>query len=190
MWRATPSGQDADVAYRHITHPTYPESASAAGQISYDEAMSSMLAGWNDALEDLRTAAGDPEVEPAFPTYGTALDPERDLAPIPERDLPAGLPTWMRSLDAWAERSGADTEEKRATIVGARPADPATLAHVRSFPCVTARAGRRRGGPGTVGTSHHRSVTAASRGARRRRGHPVPGCPPLGRRPRNGRTAD
>jgi hypothetical protein len=128
-----PSGQDPDLASRHVTDPTYPESASAAGQIQYDEAMSAMLAGWNAALDELRTAVGDPEIEPAFPAYGTALDPERDLAPIPEADLPPGIPAWMRSLDPWAERSGADTEDKRATIVVRVPQEPATLAHVRSF---------------------------------------------------------
>jgi hypothetical protein len=117
MWRTTPYGSAADLVYRHVTHPTYPESASAAGQITYDEAMSSMLAGWNEALAELRPAVGEAEVEPASASYGTSLDPTNDLAPIPERDLPAGLPAWMRSLDPWAERAGEDTEDKRATIV-------------------------------------------------------------------------
>ena len=116
-WRATPSGSAADVVYRHVTHPTYPESASAAGQITYAEALASMVAGWNDALAELRPAVGEAEVEPASPSYGTSLDPGRDLAPIPERDLPPGVPAWMRSLDPWAERAGEDTEDKRATIV-------------------------------------------------------------------------
>src|SRR6266508_2464581 len=53
-WRATGSGQSVDVAYQHIRHPTYPESASAAGQKTKSEAMKEMLAGWNEALDDLR----------------------------------------------------------------------------------------------------------------------------------------
>ena len=39
-----------------------------------------------------------------------------DLAPIPDEDLPPGLPPWMRSLDAWAVRRGEDAQGKRANI--------------------------------------------------------------------------
>lgn len=54
---------------------------------------------------------------PQDPTsYGAALV-ETDRAPIPELDLPAGVPAWMRGLDAWALRSGTSTDEKRSTIV-------------------------------------------------------------------------
>ena len=47
--------------------------------------------------------------------YGDTLT-DNDLAVIPPDDLPAGLPTWMRSLDAWAARRGDDAQAKRATI--------------------------------------------------------------------------
>jgi hypothetical protein len=47
--------------------------------------------------------------------YGSQLMPE-DLAPIPEEDLPAGVPEWQRSLKAWASRKGPDADTKRATI--------------------------------------------------------------------------
>jgi hypothetical protein len=114
-WRATPSGGEAEVVYRRITHPTYPESASAGGQIEYAEAMAGMLEVWNEALEALRPAIDDPDVDPDPTPYGQELT-DTDLAPIPDRDLPAGIPEWMRSLDAWAGRVGEDEEEKRATL--------------------------------------------------------------------------
>ena len=47
--------------------------------------------------------------------YGDVLTPD-DVAPIPERDLPPGLPEWMRDLRAWAKRTGATPVEKRAAI--------------------------------------------------------------------------
>jgi hypothetical protein len=115
-WRATPAGTDAHVAYRRITHPTFPESASAAGQIDYADAMRSMLADWNDALEILRPAIDDPDTPPDPSPYGEALDRATDLSEIPDRDMPAGTPPWMRSLDAWAARVGEDAEDKRATV--------------------------------------------------------------------------
>lgn len=116
-WRATPSGQSVDVAYRHIRHPTYPESASAAGQTTKSAAMKEMLSGWNEALLELRPNIHHPDVDRELVLYGEELDKSTDLAPIPERDLPAGTPEWMRSLDAWALRRGEDAEAKRATVV-------------------------------------------------------------------------
>ena len=41
----------------------------------------------------------------------------RDRAPIPERDLPAGAPPWMRSLKQWASRQGDSAEDKRAQVL-------------------------------------------------------------------------
>jgi uracil-DNA glycosylase len=116
-WKDTPTGQGVDVAYRHITHPTYPESASAAGQKKKAEAMKEMLAGWNDALKELKPGIVHPDVQRDLVLYGESLDKATDLSPIPERDLPAGVPEWMRSLDAWAVRRGEDAEAKRATMV-------------------------------------------------------------------------
>jgi hypothetical protein len=105
------------VAYQHVRHPTYPESASAAGQTTKAKAMQEMLAGWNEALEALSPSIRHPDIDRDLTLYGEALDKARDLAPIPERDLPAGVPMWMRSLDAWAVRRGDDAETKRATLV-------------------------------------------------------------------------
>ena len=47
--------------------------------------------------------------------YGSTIT-AADLAPIPDVDLPAGLPAWMGALDAWAARTGEDAQKKRATI--------------------------------------------------------------------------
>jgi hypothetical protein len=79
--------------------------------------MRSMLEDWNEALEVFRPAIDDPDGEPNPAPYGESLDRDTDLAGIPDRDLPAGTPPWMRSLDAWADRVGEDAETKRATVV-------------------------------------------------------------------------
>jgi uracil-DNA glycosylase len=121
-WQRTASGQAVRGAYRAITHPTYPESAAASRRRTRAEAMRDMLAGWNRALADLRPAICRPEVDPGEAGYGEDLDPDRDLAEIPEADLPPGLPPWMRSLDAWAVRRGPTPGDKRATIVVTVPA--------------------------------------------------------------------
>jgi uracil-DNA glycosylase len=115
-WRETGSGQVAAVTYRHVKHPTFPESASAAGQLTKSEGMRQLLAGWNDALAALRPAVR-PEFDPGTSLYGEQLDEDRDLASISERDLPPGVPEWMRALEPWAVRRGEDVEEKRATVV-------------------------------------------------------------------------
>jgi uracil-DNA glycosylase len=115
-WRATPAGQQAPVAYAHITHPTQPESASRGDPERYAAAMRTMLAGWNQALQALAPALHHPDVPRELRLYGQALAPD-DVAPIPERDLPAGLPAWMRAPAAWVARKGKTAELKRATLV-------------------------------------------------------------------------
>lgn len=98
-----------------MRHPTYPESASASGQITRAEAMAKMLVTWNAALDTL-TGHVTPDAARPLTHYGTDLEPA-DLSVIPERDLPPGLPAWMRSEKTWARREGADPMEKRATVV-------------------------------------------------------------------------
>jgi hypothetical protein len=115
-WSETAGGQAVSAAYRSVPHPTYPESASAAGQKTKAEAMREMLAAWNDALQSLRPSICHPEVGDGPIPYGEELRPD-DLAPIPDIDLPPGVPVWMRSLEAWAARLGPDEETKRATVV-------------------------------------------------------------------------
>jgi hypothetical protein len=103
-----------------VRHPTYPESASASGQISRAEAMAKMLTTWNAALDQL-SGQVTPDTARPLSHYGTDLTPA-DLSVIPERDLPPGLPAWMRSEKTWASREGADATEKRATIAVRIPA--------------------------------------------------------------------
>lgn len=121
-WLTTPAGAASSVPHAAITHPTYPESASASGTTTKAAATAEMLANWNQALPGLHAAVAHPDTSRPLVLYGDALAPA-DLSPIPEADLPAGVPAWMRSLKAWASRQGADAEAKRATIHVVVPAD-------------------------------------------------------------------
>jgi uracil-DNA glycosylase len=127
-WKQTPRGAATDVAFRAITHPTYPESASGSGQLTRAEAMAKMLDNWNEALPVLSAAITTPDVARPLELYGNELLPT-DRSPIPEEDLPAGVPPWMRAVESWAVRKNVDEAEgpsatpaevanaKRATIV-------------------------------------------------------------------------
>jgi hypothetical protein len=126
QWRATPAGQACTATHIHITHPTFPESASAAGQKTKATATKELLDNWNLNLAAI-TNVVTPDTPRPFVPYGSTFTPA-DLVAIPERDLPPGLPEWMRSLDAWASRRAIDeadgptatpadvTEAKRAGI--------------------------------------------------------------------------
>jgi hypothetical protein len=106
-----------------LLHPTYPEAAAAApGGPTIAEATQELLANWNSALPGLHAAIASPDEPPNLAPYGTAFTPQ-DLAAIPPGDLPPGLPSWMRSLEAWAERTGSTADEKRATITVTVPDD-------------------------------------------------------------------
>lgn len=124
QWRTTPKGASNTATYVTARHPTYPESASASGQITKAEAFERLCASWNEALEALH-----PVVTPDNPVplrkYDAALTPA-DLAPIPARDLPPGLPDWMCALDAWAKRTGDTAQLKRATITVTVPSSART----------------------------------------------------------------
>jgi hypothetical protein len=113
-WHATPTGATCTAPHVNVVHPTYPESASASGAITKAAAMKKLCDSWNAALGLLR-----PIVTPDGPMvpgmYGDKLTTADD-APISSADLPAGIPAWMRSLDAWAVRTGKDAQAKRATI--------------------------------------------------------------------------
>lgn len=97
-----------------MLHPTFPESASRSGGTTKAEAMARLCADWNAALDVLHG-----QVTPDEPTplrrYGTTLTVD-DVAVIPEQDLPAGLPAWMRDKASWARRTGDTAALKRATI--------------------------------------------------------------------------
>ena len=53
------------------------------------------------------------DVETPLVHYGVKIE-LTDVVAISERDLPPGLPAWMRSLDAWAARL---EEERMRTVV-------------------------------------------------------------------------
>jgi hypothetical protein len=113
-WRATPKGLASTHAYANGRHPTYPESASRSGTIAKTAAFAELCRSWNAILDELRPLV-TPDVEVPASRYGTTITDD-DLAPIPSRDLPPGVPNWMGGLDAWAVRKGATKQLKRASI--------------------------------------------------------------------------
>jgi hypothetical protein len=121
-WIAGPIGKACPAYHASVLHPTYPESAAAAGIISLAAATKQLLDNWNAALPGLRAAISRPDQAPNLQPYGEAFVPA-DLGPIPAADLPPGLPAWMRSLETWASRTGATPDDKRATITVVVPHD-------------------------------------------------------------------
>jgi hypothetical protein len=99
-----------------------PDAASDDDPAKRAKLMRRMLAEWNDGLDELDAALAHPDRDRELVHYGEDLT-DGDLAPIPEEDLPAGLPRWMSSLTPWADRVGADRETKRATLVVTVPPD-------------------------------------------------------------------
>ncbi len=116
-WAKTRPEVAASLHHAAVKHPTYPDSASAAGQITLAAATAKLLTDWNRQLPALRrnVVPDDPAaLDPPQP-YGTGWD-DGDLAAIPAADLPAGSPAWWRSLAGWATRTGRTAQLKRATI--------------------------------------------------------------------------
>lgn len=113
-WRATPRGAASTAAYANVRHPTYPESASRSGTITKAEAFKRLCDSWNTALDALH---GEVTADAPVPLrhFGDTIT-KADVAPIPDVDLPPGLPPWMGAIEAWAARTGADAHIKRATI--------------------------------------------------------------------------
>ena len=113
-WADTRPQVAARLHLASVKHPTYPESASAAGATTLARATAALLADWNAHLPALRA-----HVEPDHPVpeqpYGDHWR-DGDLRPIPEADLPAGSPPWWTSLTGWAQRTGTNAQTKRATI--------------------------------------------------------------------------
>ena len=121
-WKTTPTGKTFGAYHAPIKHPTYPESASATGSITLAKATADLLANWNAQLQALGQAIKHPDEPATLKPYGSTFDPG-DLASIPEGDLPAGLPAWMRSQEEWARRTGATANDKRATVTVVVPTD-------------------------------------------------------------------
>jgi uracil-DNA glycosylase len=120
-WLAQAPPGTSTIPYRHITHPTAPNSGAAAGG-NYAALVAAMLANWNSALQYLHAHISHPDTPSSLHLYGTSLQASDDVE-IPAGDLPAGLPAWMRSLENWADRTGASSDTKRATITITVPAD-------------------------------------------------------------------
>jgi hypothetical protein len=114
-WRTTPKGAASTIAYANVRHPTYPESSSRGkGAQARADAFKKLCDSWNAALDVLHPVV-TPDAAVPLRHYGATITKD-DLSPIPSIDLPAGLPPWMRDLEAWAVRTGADTQAKRSTI--------------------------------------------------------------------------
>jgi hypothetical protein len=114
-WKQTPVAQGYAPGYRHVTHPTQPESSSGGDPAKLTAAIAAMLQNWNQALSALHPLIQHPDVSGPLVPYGDAFKPD-ELVEIPEFDAPAGLPDWMRSPTAWAQRVGATPAAKRANI--------------------------------------------------------------------------
>jgi uracil-DNA glycosylase len=115
MWKQTPSGQAANIAYAPVTHPTQPESSSKGDETKLVAATRRLLQNWNAGVQILMPAIQHPDVAQPLPPYGDTWE-EADRLPIPERDIPAGLPPWMHEQDGWAARKGNDELKKRRNI--------------------------------------------------------------------------
>jgi uracil-DNA glycosylase len=103
-----------------LRHPTFPESATAAGSTTLERATSQLLENWNQALPDLTDRLGG-----TLELYGNSWRDE-DLTAIPAQDLPAGSPAWWRDLESWATRTGTDAQTRRATLTISIPAPART----------------------------------------------------------------
>jgi uracil-DNA glycosylase len=129
-WRQTATAASADIPFEHLTHPTMPEASSKGDAAKKAEATKKMLAQWNEALTRLDSALSSRDVQRELVLYGDSLLPE-DRTAIPEADMPAGTPPWMRSVKQWAERRSVgegltheqEVEAKRATVVVTVPTD-------------------------------------------------------------------
>jgi len=105
-WKATPNGAASSVPYRKITHPTAPRTP---------QDLVAMLQNWNAGLQALHPAIQHPDTSRPLVLYGTDFT-AAELVEIPEDDMPAGLPAWMRRAEGWAARTGDTTDTKRRTI--------------------------------------------------------------------------
>jgi hypothetical protein len=129
-WVAGPIGKACPAYHAAVLHPTYPESAAAAGTISLAAATKQLLDNWNAALPGLRAAMSRTDQPPNLQPYGEAFVPA-DLAAIPAADLPPGcrrgcaalrpgLPGPARPLTRSAPRSR--WWSRPTSVSGRRPA--------------------------------------------------------------------
>jgi uracil-DNA glycosylase len=114
-WGQTPDGQAHSPAYAHVTHPTEPESSSGGNATKLKQAITAMLQNWNQALTRLHPLVTNPDTPGPLVPYGDSFRPSERIE-IPEFDVPAGIPEWMRSPHAWAQRRGKSAADKRGNI--------------------------------------------------------------------------
>lgn len=120
-WTTTAAGQQASVAYVHLKHPTWPDSASGGNAAKQAQLTRQLLTEWNAGLVTLKAAVAHPDRKIPLVPYGTAFLPG-ELVEIPPDDFPAGLPPWVRGADAWAARTGTTAAQKRRTLTVTIPA--------------------------------------------------------------------
>lgn len=110
-WGARPT----QLRYHKITHPTQPESSAGGDPVRHAAAIRALLRNWNDALQALHPLPHRDKQRP-LQLYGDVFAPD-DKTAIPEEDLPAGSPEWMRLDDGWADRTGAGLRKRRTITV-------------------------------------------------------------------------
>jgi uracil-DNA glycosylase len=115
LWKGTPTGLASSVTHAAITHPTQPESSSKHDKVKLAAATAKMLQNWNAGLQLLSPAITHPDEPRPLVLYGSAWA-DGDRLPMQEMDFPAGLPSWMREQDGWAQRKGGDDPAKRRNI--------------------------------------------------------------------------
>ncbi|MFN2617695.1 MAG: uracil-DNA glycosylase family protein [Thermoleophilaceae bacterium] len=103
------------VGYAHVTHPTEPETSSGGDPDELGTATAAMLSNWNHALRRLHPTVITPDAQRELVLYGERFEPSNKAA-IPEEDLPAGLPGWMRSAEAWAKRHCSTPAGTRSSV--------------------------------------------------------------------------
>jgi hypothetical protein len=116
-YKAWPGATGASWRYVNVLHPTYPDSASASGSTTFAAAMKRLCDNWNVGLDTILAAPGALTPDTATPLvhYGNTITPGEHTG-IPEGDVPAGLPDWMRAAGGWANRTGTTAAQKRATL--------------------------------------------------------------------------
>lgn len=103
---ATPTGQmiNATVYHHRALHPT---ADKPGGPITRKD----LLDNWNVALTAVHAKIAHPDVAKPLVTYGNDFT-AAELPEIPSRDLPMGLPGWMRGTDFWAGMSNPPGTER------------------------------------------------------------------------------
>jgi uracil-DNA glycosylase len=121
MWRSTPAAPSVQVTYAALTHPTQPESSSGGSRTRLADATHAMLHNWNVGMQSVAPQLRHPDAATPLRLYGEAWA-EGDRVPIPDFDVPAGLPVWMHQQDGWARRVGSSDLAKRRNITLTVPA--------------------------------------------------------------------